>query len=61
LKTNYNSEESPGLMKDEGQIIRAIVEGHTAQYRLLVERYQNPVFRVIFKIVNNHEEVRELT
>lgn len=48
-------------MKDEGQIIRAIVEGHTVQYKLLVERYQNPVFRVIFKIVNNHEEVRELT
>ncbi|MCK9345732.1 MAG: sigma-70 family RNA polymerase sigma factor [Bacteroidales bacterium] len=48
-------------MTDERQIIRAIIDGHTAQYRILVERYQNPVFRVIYKIVNNHEEARELT
>ena len=47
--------------KEDGQIIRAILDGQTALYRLLVERYQNPVFRVIYKIVNNHEEAGELT
>ncbi|MDD2289051.1 MAG: sigma-70 family RNA polymerase sigma factor [Bacteroidales bacterium] len=61
MKTIYNSEDGPGMIKDEAALIRTIIEGHTAQYGLLVERYQNPVFRVIFKIVNNHEEARELT
>ncbi|MFA5302650.1 MAG: sigma-70 family RNA polymerase sigma factor [Bacteroidales bacterium] len=48
-------------MKDERTIIKAILEGHVQQYGLLVERYQNPVFRVIFNMVNNYEDARELT
>ena len=61
MKTIYYSAGSPKGLKEDGQIIRAILDGQTAQYRLLVERYQNPVFRVIYKIVNNHEEAGELT
>ncbi|MFA6651905.1 MAG: sigma-70 family RNA polymerase sigma factor [Bacteroidales bacterium] len=48
-------------MKDESTIIQAILAGKTALYGVLVERYQNPVFRVIFNMVNNYEEARELT
>jgi RNA polymerase sigma-70 factor (ECF subfamily) len=48
-------------MKDERTIIKAILAGKTAHYGVLVEQYQNPVFRVIFNIVNNYEEARELT
>lgn len=61
MKTINNSAGSPVEFKEDGQIIRAILDGQTALYRLLVERYQNPVFRVIYKIVNNHEEAGELT
>jgi RNA polymerase sigma-70 factor (ECF subfamily) len=48
-------------MKDEKTIIEEIMAGQTDQYRLLVEKYQNPVFRVIFKIVGNDDDARDLT
>lgn len=48
-------------MKDERIEIEAIIAGQTGRYRSLVERYQNPVFRVIYKIVNDYQEAGELT
>jgi len=48
-------------MKDEQTIIEVILAGHVQQYGLLVDRYQNPVFRVIFNMVHNYEDARELT
>ena len=48
-------------MKDEKTIIKAILAGKTAYYGVLVERYQNPVFRVIYNMVNNYEDAGELT
>jgi RNA polymerase sigma-70 factor, ECF subfamily len=48
-------------MKDERTIIKSILEGQIQEYGLLVERYQNPVFRVIFNMVNDYEDARELT
>ncbi|MDD4655448.1 MAG: sigma-70 family RNA polymerase sigma factor, partial [Bacteroidales bacterium] len=48
-------------MKDERIEIEAIIAGQTGRYRPLVERYQNPVFRVIYKIVNDYQEAGELT
>ncbi|HBL75670.1 MAG: hypothetical protein A2W90_17250 [Bacteroidetes bacterium GWF2_42_66] len=49
------------VMEDEQKIIGEIIAGHTRQYRILVERYQNPVFRVIIKIVGDAEDAKELT
>lgn len=46
---------------DEKKIIEDILAGQVDQYRLLVEKYQNPVFRVIFKIVGNADDAKELT
>ena len=48
-------------MKDEKTIIKAIIAGKTAYYGVLVERYQNQVFRVICNMVNNYEDAVELT
>jgi RNA polymerase sigma-70 factor (ECF subfamily) len=48
-------------MKDERIEIEAIIAGQTGRYRPFVERYQNPVFRVIYKIVNDYQEAGELT
>jgi len=48
-------------MGDEQRIIENIISGYSDLYRILVERYQNPVFRVILKIVDNSEDAKELT
>jgi RNA polymerase sigma factor (sigma-70 family) len=48
-------------MGDEQKIIEEIISGYSGLYRILVERYQNPVFRVILKIVANPEDAREIT
>ncbi len=48
-------------MEPEKQIIEQVRKGQVDQYSLLVERYQNPVFHVILKIVHNEEDARELT
>jgi RNA polymerase sigma factor (sigma-70 family) len=48
-------------MGDEQKIIEEIISGQSRSYRILVERYQNPVFRVMLKIVANSEDAKELT
>jgi RNA polymerase sigma-70 factor (ECF subfamily) len=48
-------------MGDDQKIIEEIISGQTRSYQVLVERYQNPVFRVILKIVGNSEDAKELT
>jgi RNA polymerase sigma-70 factor, ECF subfamily len=48
-------------MKWEKEIIEQVRKGQVDQYRLLVEKYQKPVFRVILKIVCDEEDARELT
>lgn len=49
-------------MTDSDEIIvRKIIAGDINQYRWLVEKYQNPVFRVILKIVGDDDEAQELT
>lgn len=46
---------------DESKIIADIIAGDTMQYRVLVERYQNPVYRVIIRIVGDANDAKELT
>lgn len=48
-------------MLDEQKIIEEVISGQTRSFRILVERYQNPVFRVILKIVTDTEDAKELT
>ena len=48
-------------MGDEQKIIEEVIAGHTEAFRILVERYQNPVFRIILKIVGDPEDAKELT
>ncbi|MEL7589483.1 MAG: RNA polymerase sigma factor [Prolixibacteraceae bacterium] len=46
---------------DEQQIIAGILAGNVDRYKLLVEKYQNPVFRVILRITGSPEDAGELT
>ena len=48
-------------MNDEEKIIGDILSGQLDRYRLLVEKYQNPVFRVILKIVGDYDDAKDLT
>lgn len=48
-------------MEFEKQIITEILAGNCNQFKFLVDKYQNPVFKVILKIVGNYEDAAELT
>jgi len=40
-------------MTEETGIIRAVLEGNTESFRLLVQRYQKPVIRMIANLIND--------
>jgi RNA polymerase sigma-70 factor (ECF subfamily) len=48
-------------MNEDARIVNEIIAGSVHQYRILVERYQNPVFRVVLKIAGNFEDAKEIT
>jgi len=47
-------------MDFEKQIIDQIIQGDTNQFDQLVKKYQNPVFKVIYKIVEDYEDADEI-
>jgi len=42
-------------MTQETQVIRQVLEGDTESFRLIVERYERPIVRMIRNITNNRE------
>jgi RNA polymerase sigma-70 factor (ECF subfamily) len=47
-------------MDFEKQIIDQIIQGDTNQFDQLVKKYQTPVFKVIYKIVEDYEDAAEI-
>lgn len=47
-------------MEEDKLIIEQIIKGDTNQFKRLIEKYQNLVFRVVLKIVGNNEDAREI-
>ena len=45
----------------EQQIIQEILEGNSSKFKLLVEKYQNMVFRTTIGFVHNKEDAEDLT
>lgn len=45
----------------DAELVRAVLGGDTASYRLVVERYQDRVYAVLYGVVRNREDARELT
>jgi RNA polymerase sigma-70 factor (ECF subfamily) len=45
----------------EQQIIQEILEGNNSKFKLLVEKYQNMVFRTTIGFVHNKEDAEDLT
>jgi len=55
-----NSEE--GRFRDEDHdVIRLVLNGDTDRYKVLVKKYQGPVFNLFMKMINNYEDAEELT
>ncbi|HOP58245.1 MAG TPA: RNA polymerase sigma factor [Bacteroidales bacterium] len=46
---------------NEKEIIQLILKGDREKYRLLVEKYQNMVFRICIGFVHNKEDAEDLT
>ncbi|MGD9556276.1 MAG: RNA polymerase sigma factor [Mangrovibacterium sp.] len=48
-------------MEEEQKIIAAVLAGNVDRYKLLVEKYQHPVFRIILRVTGNMDDAGELT
>lgn len=51
---------TPDDAKDHA-IIRSVLQGDVNAYGLLVKRYQVPVFNLLLRMLNSHDEAEELT
>lgn len=49
------------MKRDEKELIRRIREGNTAEYEVLVRRYQAAVYHAIYQVVQQAAEAEELT
>lgn len=49
------------IEENDNELVKKIVAGESFHYRALVEKYQNPVYRVIFKIVGDADDAKEIT
>ena len=47
-------------MMEEASVIRDVLEGDIESFRLLVQRYQGPIIRVIGNIIDNHHICEDL-
>jgi len=47
-------------MIQETQVIRQVVEGDIESFRLIVERYERPIVRMIRNIINNRESCEDI-
>ena len=47
-------------MKQEAKVIHQVLEGDTESFRLIIERYERPVVRMIRNIINNRESCEDI-
>jgi len=46
---------------EDKHIVKKVIEGETELFRLLVEKYQHPVYKAVFRIVGNIEDAKDVT
>jgi RNA polymerase sigma-70 factor (ECF subfamily) len=46
---------------DDSEIIKSVLNGHKDDFRVLVDRYQQAVFRVVVGFVHDRDEAEDLT
>jgi DNA-directed RNA polymerase specialized sigma24 family protein len=47
-------------MTQEAQVIREVLEGDIESFRLIVERYERPIVRMIRNIINNRDSCEDI-
>ena len=47
------------MEQDDYSIVKQVISGQQAAYQVIVERYQNYVFTVAMRVLNNREEAEE--
>lgn len=45
---------------DDGDVVRAVLDGHTGMYRILVDRYEDPLFRHAERMVGDGDEAADI-
>lgn len=53
--------EPPSGREADAEMLRAVLAGDATAYRGLVEKYQGRVFAMVFGMVRNHEDARDIT
>lgn len=48
-------------MTDEEQMIQDVLNGRKDSFRWIIERYQQPVFRMIFNLIHNRHAAEDVT
>lgn len=58
-----DTDNTPALMenREEKRIIEAVLTGHVAQFGLLVERYQKPIYSFMLRLTDSPSDAEDLT
>lgn len=48
-------------MKDDNELVYEVIHGSISSFEMLIERYQQIIFNIIFRIVGDFETARDLT
>ena len=46
--------------RDEGRLLEALRDGDDAAYELLIERYQQPVYNLVYRLVDDPSEAADV-
>ncbi len=63
IRFTTQTDNSPALIqnREEKRIIEAVLSGHVAQFGLLVERYQKPVYSFMLRLADSPSDAEDLT
>ncbi len=63
VRFTTHTDNSPALMEnhEEKRIIEAVLSGHVAQFGLLVERYQKPIYSFMLRLADSPSDAEDLT
>src|SRR5690606_36398960 len=54
------AEEALGSREADLEMVRAVLEGDATAYRGLVEKYQNRVYGMVYGMLRNREDARDI-
>ena len=61
VRTPSAEEERAASREADGEMLRAVLAGDATAYRGLVEKYQGRVYALLYGMVRNREDARDLT